>query len=282
MARVRGRRLKRRIAKKLQRGRRRIPKSLGVSNDFGQMARIKETIEFTDINPTLNYNFVFSLAQFARASVLAPSFKWYKATMVEWTIEPLYNTFQDGTAGTEVSVPYYYTVMNRTQDKSALNLDDYQAQGSKPKKLVAKTTIKYRPNWCSGGLSAYYFNNNGTMAPLQYTYAQTPMLGLQQQYGWLASPHTILDQNETSVINPIQPDGDLAPPGSLLPPLTGMNPVYANKVVYNGFSMLVDQSVPTGTLQPVARVVCTVHWAFKGPQCNYRPNDGVVAAPKTA
>ena len=275
---MRSKRTKRRAPR---RGRK-APKRKSVFNDAGQKANIKETVEFIDISPNLNYNYVFNLAQFPRASTVAPNFKFYKATSVEWTFTPLYNTFQDDLAGNAITVPYFYTTMNRTQDKSGLIVDDYQSMGAKPKKLNGKTVIRYRPNWCSGGLSAYYFNNNGTMAPLQYTYSQTPQLGLQTQYGWLASPHEVTDREngETSQMDIIAPaDGTLEPPGSLLPPLTGMNPVYTNRVVYNGHSVLIDQEIPTGTLQAVAKVTCTVTWAFKGPQCTYR-NPGKTAGPK--
>lgn len=254
----RGRKVRK--ARRANKGRKtgRPRRSLGMFNDKGQMARIKETVAFTDLNPNLGYNFNFNLSQFRRASTIAPSFKWYKATMVEWTIEPLYNTFQDGTSGAEVSVPYIYMTMNRTQDKTGLGLADIQAIGAKPKKLVGKTVVKYKPNWCSPGLHATVFSADGKI------YGGT-QLGLQAQYAYLNCPDTNPGQNNPDI------QGVAVAPGHTFPGAATYEPNYTitNQVIYNGHSVWVDQEVPTGTLQPVARVTCTVHWAFKDPHCTY-------------
>jgi len=221
-----------------------------------QIARIVESLEFVDVNPGVNYNFQFNLSQFIRASTLAPNFKWYRATKVEWTIEPLYNVFQDGTAGSEVTMPYYYSVMNRTQDSSQLTLLDYQAMGCKPRKMTTKQVMKYRPNWCSGGLNLQWYN------ALTGTYEATPTVGLKAQYSYLASPRQeIPATTNASLTNPILPDVQN-------PPATTVTAaqVYTNAVVYNGHSIFIDQGVPTGVLQPCGKVVCTVHWEFKDPQ----------------
>jgi len=226
----------------------RIPRGI---NDGGQMARIKETVAFTDLDPNLGYNFNFNLSQFQRASELAPNFKFYKATRVEWTIEPLYNTFQDGLTGAEVTVPYMYMTMNRTQDQTGIQLADIQAMGAKPQKLVGKKTISYVPNWCSPGLTSYTTDGTNLTGVNQ--------AGLQVQYRPLACPDTNPGKNLPSGFTPA------AAPGQI-----GLNNIiYANQVVYNGHTLWVDQEVPTGTLQPVARVVCTVHWSFHGPHCTY-------------
>jgi len=234
-----------------------IPRQI---NDSGQMARIKETVAFVDLDPNLGYNFNFNLSQFRRASQLAPNFKWYKATMVEWTIEPLYNTFQDGITGAEVTVPYIYMTMNRTQDQTGIGLADIQAMGAKPSKLVAKQVIKYRPNWCSPGLNSYA---NVVITPGSNAIARLTNLGLKAQFSYLASPDTVSATNAQNVPQYIVPQ---IPPGT---GQDGLNAVNANQVVYNGHTVWVDQEVPTGTLQPVARVTCTVHWAFKDPHCTY-------------
>lgn len=257
-----GRRIgKKRIPRRKQRALkgkgRRVPSSLGMFNDRGQMARIKETVAFTDLDPNLGYNFNFNLSQFQRASTIAPSFKFYKATLVEWTIEPLYNTFQDGTTGAEVTVPYIYMTMNRTQDSTGIGLADIQAMGAKPRKLVSKLVIKYKPNWCSPGLIQYTTLPQLVGNPVNNIKQQ----GLKAQYSMLASPDTNPGQNNGSIFAP-------APPPNL-PPNTGNAEVNANQVVYNGHTVWIDQEVPTGTLQPVARVTCTVHWSFKDPHCTY-------------
>lgn len=251
----------RKVRRAARRGgrRSRVPRSLSLFNDKGQMARIKETVEFIDLSPNLGYNFNFNLSQFRRASTLAPSFKFYKATLVEWTIEPLYNTFQDGTTGGEVTVPYIYMTMNRTQDSTGIGLSDIQAMGAKPKKLTSKMVIKYKPNWCSPGLTQYKVN---PYPGLQLPVVDIRSQGLQAQYTKLACPDTNPGQNLESNITP-------AYPGGLNPANTGMAPVITNQVVYNGHTVWIDQEIPTGTLQSVARVTCTVHWSFSDPHCTY-------------
>lgn len=232
-------------------------------NDAGQMARIKETVEFVDIDPNLGYNFAFNLSQFRRASNLAPNFKWYKPTLVEWTIEPLYNTFQDGTTGGEVTIPYMYVTMNRTQDQTGIQLADIQAMGAKPQKLTNKQTLRYVPNWCSPGLNTYANSTFVTPTGTANAIVRVTNLGLKAQYAYLASPDTVSAtnaQNVPSYIVPAIPFGT----GQ-----DGLNAINANQVVFNGHTIWVDQEVPTGTLQPVARVTCTVHWAFKDPHCTY-------------
>jgi len=234
-----------------------IPRQI---NDHGQMARIKETVEFVDMDPNLGYNFVFNLSQFRRASQLAPNFKWYKPLSVEWTVEPLYNTFQDGTTGAEVTIPYMYLTMNRTQDQTGIQLADIQAMGAKPIKLTSKQVIKYTPNWCSPGLNTYANQNiSGVNAIIRLT-----NLGLKAQYAYCASPSALPTnasaQNVPSYIVPGSPAGF----GQ-----DGTNAINASQVVFNGHTVWVDQEVPSGTLQPVARVTCTVTWHFKDPHCTY-------------
>jgi len=235
-----------------------IPRTIGMPAS-GQMAKIVETVAFVDLDPNLGYNFQFNLSQFRRASNLAPNFKFYKPTLVEWTIEPLYNTFQDGTTGAEVTVPYIYMVMNRTQDQTGLALADIQAMGSKPQKLVGKKTISYVPNWCSPGLNTYANQAVGNVNAL----VRFTNMGLKAQYSYIACPPTDLPANAQNTPLYIVPS---APPGF---GQDGMNAVNANQCVYNGHTIWIDQEVPTGTLQPVARVTCTVHWSFKGPHCTY-------------
>lgn len=250
---------KRQLAKK---GRKpRVPRGVRGTNDFGQMARIKETVAYIDVLPNTGYNFNFNLSQFRRALQLAPNFKWYKCTRVEWQIEPLYNTFQDGNAGTEITVPYVYMTMNRTQDRTGISLDDIQAMGAKPQKLVGKKTIAYRPNWCSPGLNTYA--NVLVSTPTGTTNAITRFTntGLKAEYGWLASPVQInsppSDPNGPKYIVPSLPFG------------TGqddMNAVNTNQVVYNGHTLWIEQ---LNNEQRVARITATVHWSFKDPHCTY-------------
>jgi len=150
----------RRKGNKLRRSR--VPRNRLIATT--QSARIKETIQFNFVNANTNYGFIFSLNQFKRASALAPNFKWYKAKSVEWTIEPLFNTFTDD--GTPQSIPYTYMAMNRTQDSSLQTLQDFQAMGCKPRKLTTKRVIKYTPNWCSPGLMSYIKDSNSYVREL--------------------------------------------------------------------------------------------------------------------
>lgn len=233
-------------------------------NDHGQMATIKETVEFTDLNPNLGYNFAFNLSQFRRASALAPNFKFYKAKSVEWTIEPLYNTFQDGTTGSEVTIPYMYMTMNRTQDSTGINLQDLQAMGAKPQKLVGKKTIRYVPNWCSPGLMAINF-------PVPPSPAVSQSYGLQKQFTYLACPDTDVAISAFQPSTAVPPSGPANYPTSL---------IVANAVVYNGHTIWCDQEVNTGTLQAIARVTCTVTWHFKDPHYTASPDTYVTVAPQ--
>lgn len=262
---------KRRNNRKARRPRRKASKKKsrgggGGFNDKGQYATIKETVEFTDLNPNLGYNFNFNLSQFIRASALAPNFKWYKAAQVEWTMEALYNTFQDGTTGSEVTIPYVYQTMNRTQDSTGINLKDMQAMGSKPRKLTGKSVTKYVPNWCSPGLSTYANNPSGG------SIARFTQMGMKAQYSYLASPDVDPgSQNLPSYIVPAFPAGT----GQ-----DGMNAVNANQVTYSGHTVFVDQVVPTGVLQPCARIVCTVTWLFKDPHYTIAKESYETVVPK--
>jgi hypothetical protein len=239
----------------------RVPRGI---NDHGQTATIKETVSFTDLDPNLGYNFNFNLSQFRRASTLAPNFKWYKPLSVEWTIEPLYNTFQDGLTGGQITIPYMYMTMNRTQDSTGILLADIQAMGAKPQKLVGKKTIKYKPNWCSPGLDGYasalvMTQNGGTVSAL----TGLTHFGLKAQYSYCACPDSVSATNLQNVPSTFVPA--LAPGTGV----AGQAVINANQVVFNGHTIWVDQEVSTGTLQPVARVVCTVVWHFKDPHCTY-------------
>jgi len=269
----------RKVRKHARRGKRSgIPRGMP---DAGQMARIKETVSFTDLNPNLSYGFVFNLSQFRRASALAPNFKFYKATMVEWTIEPLYNTFQDGTSGSEITIPYLFMTMNRTQDKVGLYFADYQAMGCKPQKLNSTKTIKYRPNWCSPGLQQMaYVADDASGNPTGRKLVEIDSAGLRTNYEWLECPNydPEINNNPTFNIPLIAPSTDYPPGISVIPSAN-----ISNQVVYNGHNLWVDQLVTTGVLQAVARVTCTVHWSFKGPHRAYETYQAPTnILPKTA
>jgi len=230
-----------------------------------QYATIKETIEFADLTPNSSNKLAFNLSQFTRASALAPNFRWYKAAKVEWSLEPLYNTFTDG-VGTD-SVPFLYQVMNRTQDSLNINLHDIQGMGAKPIKLTGKKVKSYVPNWCSSGLTTYTVNPS--------TQAMTGMTaqGLRAQYSYLATPqdYNLAPDIPQSMV-PIDPRNPV-PAGS------GMNTISVNQVLYNGHYVWIDQYLSGGT-DAVCRCTATVTWHFKDPKYNAFVRDPVPIQPK--
>jgi len=245
-------------------GRRRLPlmKSVGGTNDRGQIARIKETLEFQDLLPNVAYNMNFSLSQFVRAMAVAINFKWYRASYVEWRIEPAYNTFQE-TSASQISIPYMYVTMNRTQDSTGLNLADIQAIGAKGQKMTSIKKISYKPNWCSPGLLSV--NKNSQTQDIN----EVNQLGLKAQYSYLPCPD-----------NPV-PDGNVSgfTPVSFGLPL--MSEVFANVAVYNGHCVWIDQEF-FAPGNKVARVTCTVHWEFKDPHYTQAPEQAVTLKPLVA
>lgn len=222
-----------------------------------QMATIRETIQFQNVVANTSYGYVFSLNQFDRAQKVAANFKWYKAKSVEWTLEPLFNTFTDD--GTPQSIPYLYQKMNRTQDNIAVSLQDLQASGMKPQKLTSKKVLKYVPNWCSPGLITYSLDaNNAAIAQLYQN-------GLKPQYGYLPcstfSPP--LASTLGNQMTPLQTDD------TPIAPIVA--PVVTNQVLYNGHEIFLDQILSSPTIQ-VARMTCTVVWEFKDPNFSYAQN----------
>lgn len=226
----------------------------------GQMAKIVETIEFNALQPNITSYSAFTLSQFPRAATLAGNFAFYKAAKVIWNYEPLYNTFQD-TAGAS-SAPYLYTVMNRGQVNQTLpapGLKNIQACGARPVKLVSKTTIAYKPNWCSPGLlSLRIVDSTGG-------YNRVVQQGLKQQYSWLScSGQEVRASGFVPDLAPviqgvIAPDDEVTPAG-----MTDVQvPTVNNSVVYNGHINYIDQLVDANTA-PVCRLTATVEWHFKG------------------
>lgn len=250
-------------------GKTRIPRGI---NDGGQMARIKETVEFQDLTPNTAYNFGFCLNQFLRASTVATNFKEYRASRVEWTIEPFFNTFTDD--GTPQSIPYLYMTMNRTQEGTSMYLADMQAMGAKPQKLTSKRTIAYRPNWCSAGLITF---------GLDPTYNDINALtqnGLKAQYSYLAGPRS---NNVTGPPNVVLPDSYGPEQAGDVPLHSIAAPVTTNQVFYNGHSVWIDQALPSATPTACARLTCTVHWEFRMPHVTpaaVKPPPAVQAVPK--
>lgn len=251
----RKRHAKRRPAKRGRKGgrRSRVPRSLMPRH---QSASIVESYEIQNIpSNALNVNY-FSLNQFERAQVVAQSFKWYKASKVIWSLEPMYNVFQ-GTTG-QTAVPYVYTVMNRTGDRTTLNVNDFLACGARPHKLTNVKKITYRPNWCSPGLLTV----NQVPIAGQFGGAVQAIYqnGLKPEYGWLASPNlatTSASTNSSQFVPSINLNGT-GNNGNAAPVVTPAT------VAYQGHTMYIEQLNGNGLV--MCKLTCTVHWVFKDPK----------------
>lgn len=219
-----------------------------------QMARISETIEFSRLVPNTQLNCTFNLNMFERARTLATNFRWYKPTKVTWTLEPQYNVFQGGI--NSPTQPYVYTVMNRTQDSSAMTLSDFLSMGAKPVKLTGSKKISYRPNWCSPGLIVQ--NVVALVGQFGGALNNVYMNGLKAEYDWLQAPNNL--------------PGSQTSPGNIVPITPGL--VQANSPVqnipsatlFNGHQYYVEQQIPPTSAGSLFKITCTVDWAFKDPK----------------
>jgi len=251
----------RRYAKKARKGRKgvrksRVPKTLSMNRP--QTCTIRETIELSQMTPNTTFQYIFSLNQFGRAQAIGAFFKFYKAAKVEWSFEPLYNTFQEGSTSPNAGLPYLYSVMNRTQSKTAMLLQDFQACGARPQKFVKKITKSFVPNWCSPGLLCYS-QNTGTGSVNQGIYTN----GLKEERGWLMGPEALAQSPNGQLVNLQTSDNQLV--NGLTDPL--IVPMNTNQVVYNGLNVFIEQAnAPAGST--VCKITCTVHWIFKDPS-NY-------------
>lgn len=237
----------------------------------GQTCKVVETFESVDLLANTPQQSIFTLAQFARASNIAPNFKWYRAARVIYTYDPLFNTFQDGVGTANASKPYLYTVMNRTQLgggtlATMAKLQQFQCAGARPIPLVKQFKLSYKPNWCSPGLLQLRTTVPSGGGPNIQDYSSN---GLQPQYGWIACPPYLggvipADSTGTNT-------GDYPITVSLAPPTIASvdnSYVYNNMVVYNGHEVFADQKYTGGdpANQPIARVTVTVLWEFKEAQ----------------
>ena len=228
-----------------------------------QSARIVETIEFKNMTPNYVAPFTFSINQFERARTLATNFRWMKATKVTWAIEPQFNTYQGSTIGAQPTIPYVYTLMNRTQDSAGMTLSDMLSCGCKPVKLTNLKKLTYKPNWCSPGLLA----QNVLSGPGFGGYLNNVVfMGLKAEYGWLQAPNVLPANTNPPQIPPtgtnhIQP---IPPVGLAGEPFNQSTVNIASDVLYNGHQVYIEQQGVAAQTQ--YRVTCTVHWSFKDPK----------------
>jgi hypothetical protein len=229
-----------------------------------QSASIIETVQYNNLTSNNVLGCVFALRDFPRASVIAPNFKMVKPKLVEWTFEPLYNVFQEASSGGTYapSIPYMYSVMNRTQDASIGGLYDFQAQGAKPRKFTSKVVIRYKPNWCSAGLLQ---TNIVTPGVVNNVTSQ----GLKCEYGYVKCPTVLYSGGVPPSTFPI--DTNVPLPADFSAADTVQASITNNSMLYNGHLVYFD-TLSTGNQASVCRITVTVHWHFKGPMCAYRPD----------
>lgn len=247
------------MPKRQRRPRRKAPRKAKLMKSLtgNQYATIQETIEYSEVQPNSAYQCVFNLSQFVRAAALAPNFRWMRPIKAIWKLEPLYNTFQQETTS-QLSIPYYYSVMNRTQDSRPQVTTDFQACGAQPRKLTSPITFSYRPNWCSMGL------------PVQDPQTKNiQFLGLKAQYDWCQTP--ITNVSGLPMTGVVTPQNSLTVPYGPAVATTPGN--YAGGQSFNGHDILLDQEYFAAAPAAVARLTLTVVWQFKEPASSILPRE---------
>lgn len=220
-----------------------------------QYATIQESLTLVNVvsNTAVLYNTV--LSRFKRAMSIAANFKWYRAVQVEYRYEPVANIFDE----TGTTIPYFYYIMNRTQDNQGYNQAQIEAMGAVGRRFTKPIVVKYKPNWCSQGLTVY---TTQQVSPANITSINAT--GLKAETGWLATPNSL---GTVPVTQPSQSSSlaDAVPPGSIIS--TAAN--YVSNVPYNGHTVFIHQdTAATGEGAHVCRVVINVTWQFKGPKVN--------------
>lgn len=244
----------------------RVPRSL---NPMNQSATIVETIDVTGFIAQQVYPSAINLAQFPRSTLVAANFKWYKCVSIEYKYTPRYNTFQEqGTGSTNnSSVPYVYTIMNRTQDSLApavtplMGRQFMESMGAKPRTFTKAFTLRYKPNWCSPGLISLQstsFLTGNTSNPNQNAYTNLVQNGLKAEYGWINCPNFVAPQTGLSAINAFEAPIN-GPPGMVSGPASSIYPVY------NGHYFYVQQRQQGGVDPDVCDLQITAKWVFKHP-----------------
>lgn len=251
------RRAPRRKARKARRAprRNRVPRSL---NPMNQHATLIETVPLDVCAQNVLTPRYFSLNMFPRSVDVAYNFKYYRAAWVEWTYTPLYNTFQEDAAETNVQVPYMYTIMNRTQDSfapatKATAAQFIETQGAKPKTFTKKIVLRYKPNWTSPGL----VNVRAPAGLVNYVVN----LGSTPSYKWLSCPTQLGGQGSGNTYG--QQQINLISGSNTMPGGVGL--IDTATVVYNGHYEFFDQVGNSGTEPTTGHLSCTVKWEFKNP-----------------
>lgn len=170
----------------------------------------------------------------------------------------MFNTYQSA-AGGQTTIPYVYTIMNRTQDKPALLLNDLLAQGARPRKLTSIVKTTYKPNWCSPGLLSMNVQSGPGFGGYVQNITQN---GLQPEFGWLSTPGTYYASST-----------NFADLQSLATRVSSVTNTGNNQVtnapalaIYNGHVLYIEQ---LNAPQVIAcKITAKVTWVFKDPKYN--------------
>jgi len=237
-------------------GRRTGGKKAGLS-PANQRATIVETLDAGNLVADQPYQGTFNLAQFYRATTLAKNFQFYRAKKVKYEYMPLYNTFQENNAVPAVAKPQIYFMMNRDQDPywatrpPGQALFNIQSAGADPEPFTTNLEIVYTPNWCSPGITA-------VTRAVEQGVTDVISLGLKKQFGWLATPDVDAWAAPNALNQTANPVGAFG----------WQTASTANAgVMYNGHNLYIAQQNEPAV--PVARLVVTVEWEFKGGKNNY-------------
>jgi hypothetical protein len=270
---VRNRRAPRRARQAKRKGRKsRVPRGI---NPAKQTALIVESFAINDSSaagtvgllPNVVYPTFVSLSNFPRAELVSANFKWYKCVEIEYKYTPRFNLFsEDGVGGSPSSVPYFYSLMNRTAETYVPNVtpisdDEFMlSSGAKPRSFTKPIVLRYKPNWNSPGLFAMSNAAPGA-PPMQVTAA-----GLKAEYGWLATPHfkspTIAYDG---ILDSMTPSNTI-PPIGVYPGFTTTDTIAPQHAAYQGHMVLIQQANASSTVLSCCDLVVTAKWIFKGQQ----------------
>jgi len=234
-------------------------KSLNPMNDYATCVEVQE---INNVLPNAGYSNEFSIQsasgsvtgiaadRFQRATILASQYKFYRCTRVEYTFQPLFNTFQ---AGAGASLPYLYTVMNRSGEQlptTPLSRLQLQRMGATPVKLTKQTVKSYKPNTLQGTAASHRIQPNGG-------------LGLSSGFvQWTFTPK--YDEWQSSEILK----------GTYIGPATSNDSTRLMPANYYGHWYYIQQDDPN-ELVPVCDILVKVHWEFKDPRS---PDDKISQA----
>jgi len=224
-------------------------------NPQSQTTTVVETINFENTLSGLANEMAlawFKLSQFPRARAIAPYFRFYKAMECIWTYTPYNNTYQqDGSLTTGLSIPYIYTVMNRTQDLKPLlavstggsAIAMFQTLGARPKTFTRQHIVRYKPNYLLAGQTLKAASGDTLINTI-----------VRPGYAHIACPD--LDRAGGGGTEAVQPVNQVPSFGGTL--------VSADNAAWGAHLSYVEQ-FKADPVEPMYSVTLTVKWHFKQP-----------------